>query len=423
MTRGTTRRSPLPVTLRALQHRNFRLFFGGQLVSLIGTWMQNVAQSWLVYRLTGSSVLLGTVNFANQIPVFLLAAGGGAVADRYNRHRIIIATQTAAMALAFVLALLTLTGHIRVWQVVVLSALLGTVYAFDMPARQSFLVSMVGKADLMNAIALNSSMFNGARLVGPAIAGLLVAGIGEGWCFLLNGASFLAVIIGLLLMQVEPHQPAARSEPIVRDVINGFRFVTRNDGIHALLMLLGVVSIAGAPFSVLMPIFAGQILHGGAQELGLLTGASGLGALAGALILASRRTIRGLGPLVAVAAGAFGGALILFSVSKILWLSLALLVPAGFFLMLHIGATNTLIQSMSPDQVRGRVMAVYSMVMMGLAPAGALLSGIAAAKVGAPATVAAGGLVCMFAAAAFAAYLPKLRFAEAAMAASVEVSR
>src|SRR5579864_822331 len=285
--------SRLQLAMRSLRHRNFRLFFSGQLISLIGTWMQNIAQAWLVYRLTGSSLLLGIVGFASQIPVFILAPIGGAVADRHNRHRIVIGTQTASMVLAFILAALTLGGVVQVWHIMVLAALLGVVNAFDIPARQAFIVEMVGKEDLMNAIALNSSMFNGARIIGPAIAGILVASIGEGWCFFANGVSYVAVIVGLLMMRVQrPARRASAASPWAH-IIEGFRFVRGTAPIRALLLLLGLVSLVAMPYTILMPIFADKILHGGARGLGVLMGATGLGALVGALLIASRTALKG----------------------------------------------------------------------------------------------------------------------------------
>src|SRR5579863_2555161 len=280
-------------TLRALRYRNFQLFFAGQLISLIGTWMQSVAQSWLVYRLTGSAALLGLVSFSGQIPIFVLSPIAGYAADRLNRHRVVIATQTASMLLALVLAALTLTDRIQIWELFVLAALLGVVNAFDIPARQSFLVEMVGRGDLMNAIALNSSMFNGARIIGPAIAGILVAKIGEGWCFFANGISYVAVIAGLLLMKVNPFRPAAHVMSAWHTIREGFRYVVGTLPIRAIVQLLAVVSFAGLPYTVLMPIFADRILHGGAQTLGALMGATGLGALGGALFMASRTALKG----------------------------------------------------------------------------------------------------------------------------------
>jgi len=399
----------LPATLRALRYRNFQLFFSGQLISLIGTWMQNVAQAWLVYRLTGSSVLLGLASFSSQIPVFLMAPVGGIVADRFPRRRVVIGTQTAAMLLALVLAALTLTGVVQIWHIFVLSALLGVVNAFDIPARQAFFVEMVGREDLINAIALNSSMFNASRVIGPAVAGILVAGIGEGWRFFANGVSYIAVIAGLLLMTVEAHKPARQPGSPLADVLEGFRFVIGSPPIHHLMILLGILSITGMPFAVLMPIFADRILHGGARGLGILMGASGIGALAGALLLASRETVFGLGRWVAISAASFGASLIAFAISHSFWISCALLVPVGFAMMVEMGSSNTLIQTMSPDHLRGRVMSVYSMMFMGMAPVGAVLSGLTADRWGAPATIAVGGAVCMAAAAVFGRRLPGLR--------------
>ena len=401
--------SRLPVVLRSLRHRNFQLFFSGQLISLIGTWMQNVAQAWLVYRLTGSALLLGAVGFANQFPVFLLAPLGGIVADRYNRHKVIIATQTSAMTLAFILAALTLLRVVHVWHIMVLASLLGAVNAFDIPGRQAFLVDMVGKEDLMNGIALNSSMFNGARVIGPAIAGVLVAWIGEGWCFFANAVSYIAVIAGLLLMQLGRLPVAGGDASPLEHMAEGFRFVRRTAPIWALLLLIGVVSLVATPYSVLMPIFADAILHRGARGLGTLMGATGVGALLGALSLAMKRGLRGLGRWVALSAAGFGLSLILFSMSRWFWLSVILLVPAGYSMMLQMSASNTLIQAMVPDRLRGRVMALYSMMFMGMAPMGALFAGTVAQKLGAPITVAIGGLGALLGSAAFTLRLPKLR--------------
>jgi MFS family permease len=399
----------LPATLRALQYRNFQLFFGGQLISVIGTWMQNVAQPWLVYKMTGSMVLLGGISFCSQIPIFLLSPLGGIVADRYPRQRIVIATQAASMVLALILAALTLSGTVHIWHIFVLSALLGTVNAFDVPARQSFIVEMVGRPDLMNAIALNSSMFNASSVVGPAIAGILVAWIGEGWCFFANGVSYIAVIAGLLMMRVAPHQrPVSNGSP-VENIIEGFRFVFANRPIHALLMLLGIASVTGKPFTVLMPVFADRILHGGPKALGLLTGSAGVGALCAALLLASRQTLKGLSVWIAGASTAFGIALIIFGFSRTYWFSAAMLVAVGFSLMLQMGSANTLIQSMVPDQLRGRVMSVYSMMILGMAPFGGLLAGLVADRVGAPVTVAIGGAVCLVTAGIFWSQLAEIR--------------
>jgi MFS family permease len=398
------------MVLRALTHRNFQLFFGGQLLSLTGTWMQNVAQAWLVYSMTGSSLMLGTVGFASNIPVFLLAPIGGAVADRHNRHHIVVATQASAMLLAFALAILTLTGRIQVWHVVSLAALLGTVNAFDIPARQSFFVEMVGKEDLLNAIALNSSMFNAARVAGPAVAGILVASIGEGWCFMVNAVSYLAVIAGLLLMRLKarPAQSRARGSALT-ELLEGVRFVRGAAPIRDLLIMLGVISLLGTPYSVLMPIFAEGIFHSGPRGLGLLMGATGIGAVLGALSVAARTGVKGLAAMNGRAAAAFGVCLTVFALSHWFWLSLVVLIPVGFSLMMQMACTNTLIQTMVPDHLRGRVMALYSVMFMGMAPFGAFLAGALAEKIAAPATVAIGALSCVGAAVVFELRLPAFR--------------
>lgn len=371
--------------------------------------MQSVAESWLVYRLTGSPVLLGVVGFANRIPVFLFSTVGGAVADRYNRHHIVIATQVASMCLAAMLAVLTLTHRVQVWHLMAIAALLGLVNAFDIPARQAFVVELVDREDLQNAIALNSSMFNGARVVGPAIAGVLVAAVGEGWCFLANAVSYVAVIVGLLLMQVAPRPKAARPAFTLAHVTEGFRFALRSRPILALLLLLGLVSLMGTPYSVLMPIISDRTFHAGPRGLGILMGATGVGALVGALSLANRTTLQGYGRTIALAATGFGLSIIAFSASRNLWLAVAFLVPAGFAMMTQMAASNTLIQSMVPDALRGRVMAVYSMMFMGMAPIGALLAGTLAGWLGATRTVAAGGAFCVIGGLVFLDRLPGLR--------------
>jgi len=380
--------------LRSLEHRNYQLFFGGQPISLTGTWMQNVAQSWLVYSLTKSSLLLGLVGFAGQIPVFLIAPLGGALADRVNRHRVIVATQSAMMVLAFVLSWLTLAGTVQVWHIMVLASLLGVANAFDIPARQAFVVEMVGKADLTNAIALNSSLFNGARIVGPAVAGVLVAAIGEGWCFFANGVSYIAVIVGLLLMRLVPPRRCPAPASAFAHLAGGFRYAARTRPIRAILLLLGSVSLLGMPYAVLMPVFAGQILHSGARGLGILMGASGIGAFLGAMTLAARQGLRGLGGWISNATIGFGAGLIVFSLSRWFWVSAALMIPVGFAFLVQMASSNTLIQSMVPDELRGRVMALYSMMFMGMAPLGALGAGVAASRLGAPLAVAIGGAIC-----------------------------
>jgi len=412
----------LPEALRALRYRNFRLFFSGQLISLIGTWMQTVAQSWLVYRLTGQAAMLGLVAFAGQFPVFLLATMGGMAADRLRAHTLIVITQSSSLVLTLILALLTLTGHVRIWHIVAISLLLGVVNAFDIPARQVFVAQTVDRPDLMNAIALNSSMFNGARIIGPAVAGVLVASVGEGWCFLINSVSYIAVIAGLLAMRLDAAH--TRQAPAGdHSVLEGFRFILGAHPVRDLLGLLGLMSLMGMPYSVLMPIFADQILHGGAKALGLLMGISGVGALAGAFSLALKRSPKGLGQWIAVCAMGFGAALIAFSLSRNLLLSVLIMLPLGYTFMVQMASTNTLIQMMIPDALRGRVMSVYSMMFMGMAPIGALLGGTLAHHLGAPFAVALGGGGCLAAGLVFAFRLPQWRQGAQVLYRSEEAAR
>jgi MFS family permease len=396
-------------TFRALKHRNFQLFFSGQIISLVGTWMQTVAQAWLIYRMTGSGELLGLLGFVGQFPIFLLSPLAGLAADRWPRRRVVIATQSTSMLLAFILAALTMTGRITVWEIIVLATVLGIVNAFDVPARQSFLIEMVGREDLLNAIALNSSMFNGARVAGPAIAGILVAVVGEGWCFLLNGVSYLAVIAGLFLMRIQKTKPVHDGAAPLEKLREGFRFARHTKPIRALLGLVAIVSFMALPYTVLMPIFAVKILHGGASAYGTLMGAVGVGAMFGALALAMRAELRGLGKVVAYSATGLGASLVLFSGSHWYWISFTILVLSGFAMMMQFTATNTLIQAMVPDQLRGRVMSLYSMMFLGMSPLGSLLAGAVADRIGAPITVAIGGLASCLGGLAFARKWPSMR--------------
>ena len=401
----------LKETVRSLRHRNFRIFFLGMLISFIGTWMQSLAQSWLVYRLSGSAWLLGLVGFAGQAPILLLSPVAGVMADRYSKLRIVILTQALSMAQALVLGVLTITGHETVTAVVGLAVALGVINAFDVPTRQSFMIELVGKEDLMNAIALNSSMINGARIIGPAIAGLVVAVFGEGPCFFLNAASYLVVLAGLLLLK------PARSIRLVRgstltDLREGLAYAGRTRPVRALLALVATVSLFGLPYLVLLPIFADEILKAGPQGLGLLMGAAGVGAFLGALTIAARRGIGGLPNLIGVSVVGFAVLLILFSFSRSLLLSTILIVPAGFTLMLQLPATNTLLQAMVPDEMRGRVMSFYSMCLIGVAPFGSLIAGWVASRIGAPFTIAAGALLSLAAALMFLMKVPLLWAAE-----------
>jgi MFS family permease len=393
---------------RALNHRDYRIYFFGMLVSFSGTWMQSVAQSWLVFRLTGSEWLLGLIGFASQIPVFLLTPLGGVVADRKSRHRIIILTQILMMIQAAILAALTLSGRVTVGAVFALALALGLVNAFDLPARQSFLVELVGKQDLMNAIALNSSMIQASRVLGPSMAGIIIAWLGEGACFLVNAISYLAVLAGLLVIRPKAGRGEQAAGSALSNLKEGFDYVRRTRPIRALLLMVAFVSIFGLSYIVLLPVFAAEVLEGGPSALGFLTGAAGLGAMTGALTLAARRQVEGLGRVVAASAALFGVMIIIFSLSRALMLSTALLVPVGFALLLQMAASNTLLQTMVPDRMRGRVMSFFSMSLMGMAPFGSLLSGAVATRLGAPRTVALGGMLCLVAALLFWMKLPSL---------------
>jgi len=372
---------------RALKHRNFQLFIAGQLISLIGTWMQTTAQQWLVYRMTGSVALLGLFGFLNQVPMLFLAWMGGYVGDRYNRHRGVIITQTCSMILAFLLAGLTLTGRIQVWHLIAIAFLVGIVNAFDVPIRQAFFVHMVGKEDLPNAIALNSSIFNGARVVGPAIAGFAIAWIGEGWCFFVNGVSFIAVLIALLLMRLERTPVAKSSESPLRSFVQGFRFAMSDLPIRSALLLLCVLSMFGLQYSVFLPIYAHDILHGGAKTLGLLMSAAGVGAVLGALQFAARTEYNGMAKWIGATCTVCAIGLMAMSRTTSFWLCAVLLFTVGFAATSQMAATNTIIQRRSPDALRSRLMAVYATMFMGVQPIGALIAGEVAKRIGAPHTL------------------------------------
>jgi MFS family permease len=396
--------------LRALRSRNYRLFFAGQSVSLVGTWMQQVAMSWLVYRLTDSAFLLGVVGFAGQIPTFLLAPLAGVLADRWNRRRLLLFSQSLAMLQAILLAAFVLTGTIQVWHIVALSVLLGFINAFDIPVRQSFVFDLVEKKeDLGNAIALNSSMVNGARLIGPSLAGILIATLGETVCFAINAASYLAVIVAIGAIRLEPVIRRQNRKHIVHELYEGVAYAYGFAPIRAILLMLGVVSLLAMPYSVLMPIFAKEILHGGAHTFGFMMTAAGLGALASTLFLATRRSVVGLGRVIAVAAFLFGCGLIGFAISRIFLLSLFSLCLAGFGAMALIASSNTVVQTIVEDEMRGRVMSLFTMAFMGMTPLGSLIAGAAAERIGAPATLVAGGVACLIAGAVFARRLPALR--------------
>ena len=395
---------------RALRHRNFQLFVGGQSISLIGTWMTRVATGWLVYRLTGSALLLGTVSFAGQIPTFLLAPFAGVWVDRLDRRQVLVWTQTLAMVQSLLLAALTLSGRVTVPWILALSSMQGIINAFDMPGRQAFLVQMVeDRRDLGNAIAINSSMVNMARLIGPSLAGLVIAASSEGWCFLIDGISYLAVIASLLMMRVHIRAANRSSASMLHELHEGWNYVSRFVPIRTILSLFALVSLMGMPFVVLMPIFAARVLHGGPHTLGFLMGAMGSGALVAALSLAARRSVLGLGRVIAVSAAVFGLGLIGFGLSHVFWPSMVMMLVAGFGMMQGMAASNTIIQTIVSEDMRGRVMSYYTIAFVGMSPFGSLLAGAMAHTVGAPRTVILNGAVVLLGAAWFVVRLPAVR--------------
>ena len=399
-----------PHLTRALQHRNYRLFFSGQTVSLVGTWITRIATSWLVYRLSGSVFLLGVVGFFGQIPTLILAPFAGVLVDRMDRHRILVVTQFLSMLQSVGLAVLTFSGIITVADVLMLQVAQGIINAFDTPARQAFVVEMVeDRADLPNAIALNSSMVNASRVIGPSIGGLIIAAVGEGWCFTIDAVSYLAVIASLLAMRIVKLEKTRPDTHVWEELRNGFQYVTRFVPVRESLLLLALVGTMGMPYTVLMPAIAAGVLHGGPHTLGYLMTASGLGALGGALYLASRTSVLGLGRAIVVATITFGAALVAFSLSRVLWLSLLLMPFVGGGMMVEMASTNTIIQTIVDDQMRGRVMAFYTMAFLGTAPLGSLLAGFVADHIGPMKTIMLGGASCIIAGAVFAWRLPTLR--------------
>lgn len=395
---------------RSLRYRNYRLFFTGQSFSLMGTWIQGIALPWLVYRISGSAFLLGVVGFAGQIPAFLLAPFAGVLTDRMEKHRILIATQTLAMIQSLILAILFFTGVIEVWHIIALGIFIGFVNAFDMPARQSFVIQMVeNREDLGNAIALNSSMVNCARLVGPSIAGILIAAAGEGICFLINGLSYIFVITSLLMMKVQPTKINTSEIKIFQELKEGFLYAFGFSPLRYIILLLGLISLMGTPYTILMPIFATKILHGSSHTFGFLMGGAGTGALIGALYLASRKNVVGLVKLIPISASLFGLGLIAFALSRTFLLSLALMLIIGFGMIMQMASSNTIIQTIVDDDKRGRVMSFYMMAFIGTAPFGSLLAGSLATSIGAPNTVLIAGVSCIIGAAFFASKLPELK--------------
>ncbi|HUU98067.1 MAG TPA: MFS transporter [Phycisphaerae bacterium] len=410
MAQAEPARKNVGFAFRALRHRNYRLFFAGQAVSLIGTWITRIAIGWLVYRLTESAFMLGLVSFVGLVPTFLLTPLGGVVADRWSRHRVLLCTQGVLMITSLALAYFALRGTIAVPHVIMLGALQGLCNAFDIPARQAFVVDMVeGRVDLSSAIALNSMIFNSARLIGPSIAGVLIAIFGEGLCFLIDGVSFLAVIAALLAMRVVASVPRTEPARVLHELREGLAAAFGFAPIRAILLLVALTSLVGMPYAVLMPVFADRVLHGNAMTLGFLMAASGVGALGGALLLAMRESVVGLGRIIAGGAGIFGVALIVFGLSRSLWISLPVLIVTGFAMMMQNAASNTLVQTLVDDNKRGRVMGFFAMAFMGTMPFGSLAAGALARHIGAPATVILGGSLCVMAAVVSARMLPRLR--------------
>ena len=400
----------MPALTRALQSHNYRLFFGGQSVSLVGTWITRIATSWLVYRLTGSLLLLGVVGFCGQIPTLILAPFAGVLVDRWDRHRILVITQVLSLLQSLALAILVFTGHITVALVLALQVVQGIINAFDTPARQAFVVEMVeDRADLPNAIALNSSMVNASRIIGPSIGGIIIAAVGEGWCFFADAVSYLAVIASLLAMRMTPRALPPRNTRMLAEMRTGFDYVRSFLPVRSALLLLALVSMMGMPYTVLMPAIATGMLHGGPHTLGFLMTASGAGALVGALYLASRKTVVGLGRAMALSTAAFGTGLVAFSFSRVLWLSLLVLPVVGAGMMITMAATNTVIQTIVKEELRGRVMAFYTMAFLGTAPIGSLIAGVVADRIGPTNTIFAGGVCCLAAAGWFTMQLPALR--------------
>ncbi len=390
----------VPHTFRALRHRNFRLFISGQIISLVGTWMQNVAQSWLVYRLTHSELLLGTAWFCSQIAVFALGPLGGLAADRFSRHKLVILTQTLSLLQALALAALTLSGRVQVWHVLVLAGVLGMINAFDMPGRQALVIHMTSKEDLINAISLNSAVFNAARVVGPGVAGLVVAAVGEGVCFLMNGISFLAVIGCLLAMRLPRFERKALDSPWAH-LVDGFRYAGKDKAVRRVLALMAAATLAGMPAVVLMPFFADAIFHRGSEGLGFLMGAMGIGAVIGTLVLARRTQVSGLANVMAYSGIAVGLLFLAFAGSPWFFVSLAIMPLIGYSVMRQMASANTTIQSLISDEYRGRIMALYAMTVVGLGPFGSLAAGALASHVGPRATVALGGVLALAASVAF----------------------
>ena len=401
----------LKLAFRALSHKNFRLFVSGQSLSLVGTWIQQVAVTWLVYRLTNSAFMLGIVGFSGQLPLFVIAPFAGVLADKSNRHKLLLYTQSLALLQALILSILVFTEAIQIWQLIVLSVILGIINAFDMPIRQAFVVEMIDnkKEDLGNAIAFNSSMVNAARLVGPSVAGILIATVGEGWCFLINAISFFAVVISLLKMKVEPLTLKPRESKVLRQLSEGFKYTFGFAPIRYLIILLSVVSLMSTSITLLAPVIAKEYLGGGADTFGFLMSAYGSGALLGAFYLLNKKNVLGLGKIIGMAVSLFGVSLIIFSFSRMFAVSVVIMAAAGLGMMLQIASTNTLLQTLSEETKRGRVMSFYSMAFRGMSPFGSLIAGGLGSSIGAPAAILASGAVCLTSAVVYLIKLPVIR--------------
>lgn len=400
----------MKLTLPALRSRNYRLFFAGQGISLIGTWMTQVSTVWIVYQLTHSASMLGWIGFVGQIPSFILAPFGGLIADRYNRHRLLIVTQTMAMLQSLTLATFTLTGSINIWLLLGLGFAQGLINVVDAPVRQTFVKDMIEHPDdLPSAIALNSSLVNGARLIGPAVAGIIIAKIGAGYCFLIDGISYIAVIVGLLLMRLRPQISLVNTMKPLQSLQEGFHYAFQFLPIRSILLLMALFSVVAMSSSTLMPIFAVQILHGDAHTLGFLLAASGIGALIGGLYLSTRLSVLGLGKVIATAPLLCGAGLIGFTFSQTMWLSVPFIMVVGLGSILQISASNIVLQTIVEDDKRGRVMSLFTMSFLGMAPFGSLFAGTLASIIGAQVTLALNGGFCIAGAILFSKQLPMLR--------------
>lgn len=400
----------LPNLLRSLRHRNFRLFFIGQGISLTGTWLQTTAMSWLVYRITGSVFLLGVVGFASQLPSIFISPFAGVLSDRWNRRTILLVTQSLSFIQAIVLAILVLTGAVMTWHIIALSIFIGIINSFDVPARQSFMMEMIDdRNDISNALAINSAMFNSARLIGPTVAGIIIAVSGEGMCFVLNALSFIAVLYALYLMKVKEKTGLHRNENIMNELKTGFDYVAGSRPIRDILLNISIISLFGMPYMTLMPVFAKHVFHGGAHTMGFLMSSAGAGALCGAIYLASRKNVVGLIRHIYIYGIVFGFAMIAFSLSAYLPLAMGMLFIAGYGMIVTTASCNTILQTISDEDKRGRVMSFYTIAFIGVSTFGNLLYGFFAGIIGTALTVGFGGCFVIISSVIFSFELPEIR--------------